>query len=184
MDLYTLNKLQEKLDEAIKDESNVRAFIENMKRENVEKREQFHNVDVNPETVCRPIIMNNQVTDRITYTCNKNRNTRNLLNKSIRDNEKMIKIQEIKLSSKSWNVSQIQDLVLKAKMEFDNLELDASSISSISEEIIIKKQLEEKQQENKILTLIPIKPEIVATSSLIPLGIIAILLLYSSRGKK
>ena len=211
-----INTIQEKLDKAKLDESNVRTYIESMKKEIIKKREQFHNVDVNPETVCKGMIINNQVTDRITYTCNKNRNTRNLLNKGIRDREKLIEKAEKKLIQKSLNVSQHKDTLAKAIIFKNNIEiqkkldrekaeklememkilheaevikakqiiLDASSISSLSEEIIIKKQLEEKQQENKILTTIPIKPEIIASSSLIPLGIIGILLLYTSRGKK
>ena len=214
--LWHINIIQKKLDEAIQDESNIRSYIEGMKRENIERRIRFDNVDVNPETVCKGIVINNKVTDRITYTCNHNRNTRGVLNKAIRNDEKMIKIQEKKLITKSGNVSSLQDSLSRAKIELENLELqkkiekekaekleiemqilheaevikakqiilDASSISSISEEIIIQKQLEEKQQENKIVTLMPIKPEIIASSSLIPLGIIAILLLYTSRGKK
>ena len=214
--LYTIKKMEEKLDEAMKDESNIRSYIEGMKRQNIERQEQRMNIDVNPLTVCKPLIMNNQVTKKVSYTCNKNRNTRFGLNKSIKDDIDMIKIQEAKLGRKMSNISSIQNSLSRAKIEFENLELekkiekekaeklememkilheaevikakqiilDASSISSLSEEIIIKKQLEEKQQENKILTPIPIKPEIIASSSLIPLGIIAILLLYTSRGKK
>jgi hypothetical protein len=206
--LWNINKIKEKLDEAIKDVSDSRTYIESMKRENIESWKQFHEIDVNPETVCKPLIMNNQVTDRITYTCNKNRNARSGFRRAINQNVEMIKIQEKKLIAKSGNVLGLQDSLSRAKMEFENLELqkkiekekaekleiemqilheaevikakqiilDASSISSLSEEIIIQKQLEN--------TPIPIKPEIIASSSLIPLGIIAILLLYTSRGKK
>ena len=53
------------------------------------------------------------------------------------------------------------------------------------EERILQIQLEKQRIENQKSKIIPeIIPAVVATSSLIPLGIIAILLLNSSRGKK
>ena len=96
---------------------------------------------------------------------------------------------EWKPTSPVWEKNWINDEIAwmeNAKNEYDSMLMEKQKIQDEEEERLLKIKLENQKLQNEIkrkLIIPQITPTVIATSSLIPLGIIG-LLLYSRTGRK
>jgi hypothetical protein len=91
---YDEMKAKEKRDKKLKEIQNIKSFIEGMKRNNDSRWQHYNSIDVNPETVCKPI---GEFPKKWSNQCQKNRDTRGVILRQIRDDEQMIITQQAKL---------------------------------------------------------------------------------------
>ena len=139
-------KAKEKRDEKLKEVQKIRDYIEGMKRDNEKRQNQIDNeIDVNPETVCKPIGVEawsagKQSGTRPKYSdeCLRHRRAINMIRGRIGKNLEMIKIQEAKLIKKQK--------ILPSKPLISEKQWDFLSNSSIGK-YIVREDFEIKQQE-------------------------------------
>tara|TARA_R110002051_G_scaffold92721_1_gene162473 strand:- start:1457 stop:2734 length:1278 start_codon:yes stop_codon:yes gene_type:complete len=109
---YDEMKAKEKRDKKLKEIQNIKSFIEGMKRNNDSRWQHYNSIDVNPETVCKPI---GEFPKKWSNQCQKNRDTRGGILRQIRDDEQMIITQQAKLIQKQSDFDKGITIIEEAK---------------------------------------------------------------------